>query len=137
MYHILHDRTHRDDQSAFSFLLDTVFGRSVNNSRQVYLNNYAVPKWRSTSNEALFKEMMTPLLRSYQCPRFVLLRHDISGQRHSLSDIDAATATAVVVTKANIVSTHGNPNSLLPKYAVIFMGCFLVYFVLASAEDGS
>ena len=40
-------RTHRDDQSAFNFLLDKYFGRNADSIRQVHLNSYARAYWRS------------------------------------------------------------------------------------------
>ena len=45
-------RAHRDDQSAFTFLLDRNFGHGETNTRgPVFLNDYAFPSWHSKSQE--------------------------------------------------------------------------------------
>ncbi len=48
-------RAHRDDQSAFVFLIDKLFGRNGKSLRQVMLYHYAKAYWRSsiTADEAL------------------------------------------------------------------------------------
>lgn len=47
-------RAHRDDQSAFTFLMDKNFGHGETTSRRgpTYLNDYVHPVWHSRSNEA-------------------------------------------------------------------------------------
>ena len=39
-------RAHRDDQSAFTFLISKYMGYGRYNSRQVFLNNYVGAYWR-------------------------------------------------------------------------------------------
>lgn len=44
-------KCHRDDQSAFSFLIDRLFNRNAVSLRKVYLNSYMKANWRQKSNE--------------------------------------------------------------------------------------
>ena len=54
-------RTHRDDQSAFTFLIDTLFGRNGASIRKVHLNSYVRAYWRSSINEKDALDFMTKL----------------------------------------------------------------------------
>lgn len=47
-------RAHRDDQSAFTFLMDRNFGHGETQSHRgpIYLNSYVHPVWHTRSNEA-------------------------------------------------------------------------------------
>lgn len=56
------NRGHRDDQSAFTFLIDSHFGRGTNNTQQVFLNDYVRPMWKSTSSLMQFATYMPPLM---------------------------------------------------------------------------
>ena len=54
-------RTHRDDQSAFTFLVDTLFGRNQASMRKVFLNSYVRAYWRSAISEKDALEYMSKL----------------------------------------------------------------------------
>ena len=58
-------KCHRDDQSAFTFLVDRLFKRNAFSQRRVYLNNYMRANWRHRSDE----EKVETFVRNYlvQC----------------------------------------------------------------------